>query len=74
MPLDRAGVHGAETAARAAICAEVQGQFQAMHSVLLESNDWRDSNDWTALAKQVSIRQYERCLTGRMAEEKLAED
>jgi protein-disulfide isomerase len=75
-PLDR--IHGrAETAARAAICAEVQGQFQAMHSVLLESNDWRDLNDWTALAEQVGILdlgEYERCLTGRMVEEKLAED
>lgn len=75
-PLDT--IHGrAEAAARAAVCAEAQGRFQEIHSVLLESSEWRDSHDWTALAEQVGVPdvgQYERCLTGKMAQERLAED
>lgn len=67
----------AEAAARAAICAEAQGRFQEMHSVLFESSGRQESDDWTALAERVGVPdmgRYEECYMGTMAENRLAED
>lgn len=66
-----------EGSARAAICAEVQGAFGKMHSRLLESSDWQESQSWRALAAEVGVPdpdEFERCLASHAVEQRLEED
>ena len=58
----------AEAAARAAICAEEQGRFPQLHSLLFESTEWRDTGDWKTLAEKAGVDDlvsYEDCLQER---------
>ena len=67
----------AEAAARAAICAEEQGRFAQLHSLLFESTDWRDTGDWKTLAEKAGVDDmvsYEDCLQGEAAGRRLEED
>lgn len=67
----------AEGAARAAICAESQGRFKEMHSLLFESDDWQDTGNWRLLAEKVDVpdlAEFERCLGGAAVERRLEED
>ena len=67
----------AEAAASAAICAEEQGRFPQLHSLLYESAEWRDTGDWRALAERAGVSDlaaYERCLGSEAAEQRLEED
>ena len=67
----------AEDAARAAICAEEQGRFPQLHSLLFESAEWRDTGDWNTLAEKAGVGDlvtYERCLRGEAAGRRLEED
>ncbi|MCY3612047.1 MAG: thioredoxin domain-containing protein [Gemmatimonadetes bacterium] len=67
----------AEAAARAAICAEEQGRFPQLHSLLFESTEWRDTGDWKTLAEKVGVDDlvsYEDCLQGEAAGRRLEED
>ena len=67
----------AEAAARAAICAEEQGRFPQLHSLLLESTEWRETGDWKTLAEKAGVgdmASYERCLRGEAAGRRLEED
>jgi len=67
----------AEAAARAAICAEEQGRFPQLHSLLFESMEWRDTGDWKALAEKAGVGDlvsYEDCLRGEAAGRLLEED
>ena len=67
----------AEAAASAAICAEEQGRFPHLHSLLYESTEWRDTGDWRTLAEMVGVGDlaaYERCLGSEVAGRRLEED
>lgn len=67
----------AEGAAHAAICAEGQGRFREVHSLLYESTEWRDTGDWRALAEGAGVSdlaEYERCLGSEAAGQRLEED
>ncbi len=67
----------AEAAARAAICAEEQGRFPQLHSLLFDSTEWRDTGDWKTLAEKAGVDDlvlYERCLRGEAAGRRLEED
>lgn len=67
----------AEAAARAAICAEEQGRFPQLHSLLFESTGWRDTGDWKTLAEEAGVDDlvlYEDCLGGEAAGRRLEED
>jgi protein-disulfide isomerase len=69
----------AHGAARAAICAEVQGRFEEMHSVLFEVGDWRiaPEENWTPLAARAGVpnlADFENCLIGNTVEQRLADD
>ena len=67
----------AEAAARAAICAEEQGRFPQLHSLLFESTEWRDTGDWKTLAEKAGVDDlvsYEDCLRGEAAGRMLEED
>ena len=45
----------AEAAARAAICAEAQGAFPAMHRFLMRSADWVRTPDWNRAARESGV-------------------
>ena len=67
----------AEAAARAAICAEEQGHFPQLHSLLFESTEWRDIGDWKTLAEKAGVDDlvlYEDCLGGEATGRRLEED
>lgn len=67
----------AEEAALAAICAEEQGRFRQLHSLLFESAEWRDAGDWKTLAEMVGVGNlvsYERCLGSEVAGRRMEED
>ena len=67
----------AEDAARAAICAEEQGRFQQIHSLLFGSTEWRDIGDWKTLAENAGVADlaaYESCLMGEATGRRLEED
>ena len=67
----------AEDAARAAICAEEQGRFQQIHSLLFGSTEWRDIGDWKTLAENAGVADlaaYESCLMSEATGRRLEED
>ncbi len=67
----------ADGAARAAICAESQGRFVGMHSLLFESSEWQDTGDWRSLAEEAGVPDltgFVRCLSGEAVEKRLEED
>lgn len=67
----------AEGAARAAICAERQGQFDAMHDYLMTTDQWEVTRDWQGLATfvpQVDGAEFGACLNSRGTDERLADD
>lgn len=49
----------AEGAARAAICAELQGRFAEMNDYLFETDDWEDGQDWMSAAEAVAVPDIE---------------
>ena len=64
-------------AARAAICAEEQGRFQQVHSLLFGSTEWREIGGWKTLAENAGVADlasYESCLMGEAAGRRLEED
>ncbi len=50
----------AEGAALAALCAEQQGRFLAMHDHLMESDKWVDDGNWVRDAREIAIRDLDR--------------
>lgn len=64
-------------AALAAICAEAQGVFPAMHRYLLGSQDWQRDTSWTETATIVGVPDLEKfraCRASTTAQDRLAED
>lgn len=56
----------AEGAALAALCAEQQGRFLAMHDRLMKSDKWADDGNWVREARAIGIRdlgRFTQCLT-----------
>ncbi len=45
----------ARPAALAAICADEQGRFREVHSELMDSEDWRQTGDWAAVARSARV-------------------
>lgn len=67
----------AEDAARAAICAEAQGRFQAMHRHLFSTQSWQSDSAWTNEARAVGVHDvdaFSKCLTAASTTERLARD
>jgi protein-disulfide isomerase len=67
----------ADAAALAAVCAEFQGRFRAMHTLLLETEDWKTDPNWSALAREAEVpdsTEFEQCLGGPAARKRLDED
>lgn len=67
----------AEGAARAAICAEFQGRFRQMHSLLMETSEWQEDGEWVSLARWAEVPdvdEFETCLGGNRVERRLLED
>lgn len=67
----------AEGAARAAICAEHQGFFPAMHERLFSDSGWQQSGDWMGLAIEIGIPNLPRfrdCLAAPETSERLSRD
>ncbi|GMV03953.1 MAG: hypothetical protein AMXMBFR53_02350 [Gemmatimonadota bacterium] len=67
----------AEGAARAALCAESQNRFKEMHLLLLETTEWRETGDWSRLAKQAAIPDlgaFQLCLDATDTEQRLSYD
>lgn len=55
----------ARAAARAAVCAENQGAFLALHDWLLTTSEWRLGRDWAEVAEEAGLqdrRLFEDCL------------
>lgn len=76
MPLT--AIHSqAEDAARAAICAERQGQFDEMHTFLFQDIGWQRGEDWTETARRAGIKDlasFSSCLHDEQATARLAQD
>lgn len=67
----------AEDAARASVCAEKQGRFQQMHSLLMTATDWNETEDWVALAEQAAVPDlaaFRECVSDEAVEKRLEED
>jgi len=67
----------AEGAALAAICADRQGRFLAMHTRLFESDTWQSTGDWASEAAAAGIPripEFLACLRSPGAQARLAED
>jgi len=67
----------ADSAARAAICAEAEGRFDVMHHRLLTLSDWAQSPDWVAAAVGVGIRDVDgfvNCMRSESTERRLEDD
>lgn len=67
----------AEGAAKAAICAEQQGEFQALHAYLMENASWQRGPDWEETARAAGLEKLERfseCMKGEKAEARLEKD
>jgi protein-disulfide isomerase len=64
-------------AALAAICAEQQHAFPAMHMRLMTTEAWRADEDWLREARSSGVPDldaFSRCLSSRQAAARLAED
>ncbi len=67
----------AEGAALAAICAEAQGRFQAMHRQLFQTTEWQQDPNWVREAEAAGVddlEEFSRCLGGEAAAARLAGD
>ncbi len=67
----------AESAARAAICAEDEGKFESMHQKLITLSDWSRPPDWVAVAVSAGIHDVEgfaSCLMSESTERRLKDD
>lgn len=67
----------AEGAALAAICAEAQGRFQAMHRRLFETTEWQQDPNWLREAESAGVddlEEFSRCLGDDAAAARLADD
>jgi len=67
----------AEGAARAAICAEEQGQFRSVHHLLMSSENWITDRNWIGLAKAGGIpreRDFAACLESERVTKRLKAD
>jgi protein-disulfide isomerase len=67
----------AEGAARAAICAEKQGDFQSMHEYLLENRTWSMDTSWTkhgSIAGVADTAQFAACLYASSTTQRLGRD
>ena len=67
----------APAAARASICADQQGRFQAMHALLFEHSEWRDGTDWQREAIAAGVpdeRMFAACLQSQATSERLQAD
>lgn len=67
----------AESAARAAICAEAEGKFVLMHQKLLTLSDWSRTQDWVAVAISAGIDDvdgFASCLMSESTERRLEVD
>jgi len=76
LPNPRVHPHS-ERAALAAICAEFQGRFPAMHALLFAVADWARAPDWSDLATQAGVPDvpaFEACLDGDPARHRLQRD
>lgn len=62
----------AESAAKAAICAEAQGTFGPMHTYLMEEEAWFNDPDWKGIAADVGIPSTAQFLECMDAESTLA--
>lgn len=66
----------AEQAARAAVCAEVQGRFPQMNHVLF-TVEWTDTPDWLNMAKEAGVsglQQFQHCLTDESTTSRIVQD
>ena len=76
LPID--ALHpAAHDAAKAAICAERQGHFLAMHHYLMTTSAWQLSRDWTAAAVGAGVTdtaQFSACLMDPSTEDRLIRD
>jgi protein-disulfide isomerase len=55
----------ADGAARTAVCAEAQGRFRQVHSLLMTTVEWQDKESWVNVAKAAGVPdlpQFEYCL------------
>jgi protein-disulfide isomerase len=67
----------ARGAALAAICAEEQGRFRAMHARLLETNNWASDANWIREAEVVGIPdriRFQSCLDSPRSRSRLEAD
>jgi protein-disulfide isomerase len=67
----------AEGAARAAICADQQDRFTAMHDLLFKTDEWRSSQEWSAAALNAGIPDTPRflsCLESHSTTTRLQQD
>ena len=65
----------AKPAAKASLCAEVQGSAKEMNDLLMSTRDWMNDTDWRRLAREAGVPnlgQYEECLDARGTEQELA--
>lgn len=76
MPLT--AIHSrAEEGARAAICAERQGQFYEMHTFLFQDVGWQRGDDWEKIAARAGLHDpagFVACLSDEQTAQRLAED
>lgn len=67
----------ADGAARAAICADRQGEFKAFHNYLFETQQWQRDGGWVVVARAVkmpNLSTFERCITSADAVSRVAAD
>lgn len=67
----------AESAARAAVCAEVQGRFAEIHRQLVRTDAWIADHDWSGLAAVAGVPDMDRflgCLRSVTTDLRLLED
>jgi protein-disulfide isomerase len=65
----------ADTAAAAAICAEQEGRFDAMHYQLMSTETWQRDGNWLREARAAGIRdlvRFNACLTSPGTQERIA--
>ena len=71
------GHPAAEGAARATICAEHQGRFEAMHDRLITTTAWQENQRWSEEAVAAGVTdtlEFLRCLNSKDTDGRLASD